>query len=38
MRLGDEADWPATREIVTQYLNMLPVIVYEDYIPGLKAE
>lgn len=38
MRLGDEADWPATREIITQYLNMLPVIVYEDYIPGLKAE
>jgi len=38
MRLGDESDWPAAREIVTHYLAALPVIVYEEYIPGFRAE
>jgi len=38
LRLGEPSDWPAAREIVVHYLNALPVIVYEDYIPGRSAE
>jgi hypothetical protein len=40
MRFGDDSEWPAVRAVIEDYLNRipLPVIVYEDYQPGVAAE
>jgi hypothetical protein len=40
MRLGDPTEWPGARAVLEEHLPRLPlpVIVYEDYKPGVAAE
>lgn len=40
MRFDDGIDWPAARTNVASFVTAaaLPVIVYEDYLPGIDAE
>lgn len=40
MRFGDDSEWSTVRAVIEGYLNRmpLPVIVYEDYQPGVAAE
>lgn len=40
MRFGDDGEWPAVRAILEDYLGRitLPVIVYDQYQPGVAAE
>ncbi|RPJ39554.1 MAG: hypothetical protein EHM35_02055 [Planctomycetaceae bacterium] len=40
MRFGDDSEWPALRGLLNEYLSRLPlpVIVYDEYLPGVAAE
>jgi hypothetical protein len=40
MRFGDDGEWSAARAVLQDYLSRiaLPVIVYEDYQPGVDGE
>jgi hypothetical protein len=40
LRLGEDAEWSEAREIAIRYLDplVLPVIIYEEYLPGVVAE
>jgi hypothetical protein len=40
MRFGDDSEWNAVRRLLDETLSRhsLPVIVYDDYVPGVAAE
>jgi hypothetical protein len=40
MRLGDDLEWSASREMVLHYLNQiaLPAVLYDAFLPGVATE